>query len=157
MPSAIRGREGAVASKGYLEGGPELAAKLQAIEKSVRDELLVQATTAGAELIAAEWRSQIASKIGRGPGTAHYEDAVGIRARPGKKGATAWIGLPNQQPTEKGEDQPRDYAPRLEFGHFKGGVHQAPRPTLRPAFDASRQRALDAMGAVCWALIEKAL
>lgn len=148
MAATIRGRASGTFFKGYIDGGPELAAKLQALEKSVRDELLVKATTAGAEVIADEWRSQVAARVGRGPGTAHYEDAIGTRSRPGKKGATAWVGLPGDVPRERGEDHPRKYAPRLEFSG---------KPTLRPAFDASKGKALEVMTAEIERLIEDAV
>lgn len=147
MPPTIRGRASGTFFKGYIDGGPELAKKLQALEKGVRDELLVRATTAGANVIAEEWRSRVAGTWGRGPGTAHYEDAVEVRARPGKNGATAIIGL-GDQPTEPGEAQPREYATRLEFSG---------KPTLRPAFDASRGKALDAMSAEVNRLLEESI
>lgn len=118
------------------------------------DELLVQATTAGAEVIAEEWRNQVRATRGLGPGTAHYAEAIGIRARPGKHGATAWVGLPNNVPTEEGEAHPRDYAPRLEFGGYVAG-YRAAKPTLRPAFESTKVRALDAMAAKIRELIER--
>lgn len=156
MPKSVtRGRASGVNFRAYVEGGPQLAAALAKLGKGMRDELLVQATAAGAEVIADEWRAQIASKIGRGPGTAHYVDAVGIRAKPGKNGATAWVGLPTDVPTSATEDHPRKYAPLLEFGGYKRGYIQA-RPTLRPAFEASKQKALDAMTAVIARLLKTA-
>ena len=157
MPNIITGRESGVYFKGYLDGGPQLKAKLDTLAKGLRDDLLVQSTAAAAEVIADEWRSEVRAKIGLGPPTGHYVDAIGTRARPGKIGATAWVGLPNPVPLEPGEAHPRDYAPRLEFGHYKGGIHQPPQPTLRPAFMASRQRALDTMAKVLAELIDKAV
>jgi HK97 gp10 family phage protein len=151
----VQGKPGGVNAWGYVEGGPELAKKLQALGKSVRDDLLVQATEAAARVIADEWTMQIATKIGYGPGTAHYIEAVGVRSRPGVDGATAWVGLPLEVPLGPGEDHPRDYAPRLEFGHYAGGIQQAPRPTLRPAYEATRVKATDTMATKIKALIEK--
>lgn len=147
MAATIRGRASGTFFKGYIDGGPEMAAKLQALGKGVRDELLVKATTAGANVIAEEWRGRISATWGRGPGSAHYADAVEVRARPGKNGATAIIGL-GDQPTEPGEAQPRDYATRLEF---------TGKPTLRPAFDASKGKALDAMSAEVNRLLEESV
>jgi HK97 gp10 family phage protein len=149
--SVIRGRPSGTYFKGYLEGGPELAKKLAALGKGLRDELLVEATTAGAEVIAEEWRAQARSRYGQGPGTAHFPDAIGIRARPGKNGATAYVGLPNPVPQEPGEAHPREYGPALEFGKS----HAPAQPTLRPAFDASKGKALDALGKKIWELIER--
>ncbi len=145
--SVIRGRSTGTYFKGYIDGGPELAAKLAALEKSVRDELLVEATQAGAEVIADEWRSRVAGTWGEGPGTAHYVNAIEARSKPGRNGATAIVGL-GDQPTQDGEAQPREYATKLEFDG---------KPTLRPAFDTSRQKALDVMGERIWALIGKAV
>lgn len=153
--SVVRGRQSGVAFRGFIEGGPALAAKFAALEKGLRDDLLTQVTDAGAVVIEDEWRARAQSTLGLGPGTAHYVNAIGHRSRPGKNGATAWIGLPNEQPVEKGEDQPRDYAPQLEFGGYKRGYRRA-LPTLRPAFEATRQKALDAMSKAAWALIDKA-
>lgn len=148
MPPFIKGRASGAYFKGHIDGGPELAAQLSALEKGIRDELLVQATDAGAQVIEDEWRDRVQSTWGRGPGTAHYVDAIGHRSRPGKNGATAYVGLPNPVPQEQGEDHPREYAPRLEFDG---------KPTLRPAFDATREKALTKMGEVCWSLIEDAV
>lgn len=137
MANVVRGRSSGVYFKGYIDGGPELAAKLAEFEKKARDEVLKDVTLAGAEVIAEEWRARVQSTYGEGPGTAHYVDAIEARSRAGKNGATAMIGL-GTQPTEPGEAQPREYAPRLEF---------AGKPVLRPAFDSSRQKALDVMAA----------
>lgn len=149
--AVVRGRASGVSFKGYLEGGTELAAKFAALEKAIRDEQLTQVTQAGADVIADEWRAQAASRLGRGPGIGHYVDAIETRTRPGKRGATAVIGL-KTVPTVQGEAQPRDYAAALEFGTS----HSAAKPTLRPSFDASRDRAVDAMGKKAWALVEGA-
>jgi HK97 gp10 family phage protein len=43
---------------------------------------------------------------------------------------------------EEGEAQPAEYFVALEFGTS----HTPARPTARPAYDASRERAADAMG-----------
>jgi hypothetical protein len=114
-----------------------MAAKLQDLVKALRDDVLKEVTLAGAEVIAEEWRSRVRSVVGRGPGSAHYADAIEARSRAGKNGATAIIGL-GDQPTEPGEAQPREYATRLEFNG---------RPTLRPAFDGSKDRATETMAA----------
>jgi hypothetical protein len=144
MPSAISGRSSGTYFKGYIEGGPELAKRLQALEKAVRDDLLVEATRAGAEVIAERWRAMVMGVWGLGPGTAHYAEAIEVRARPGRNGATAHIGI-GDVPLSEGEANPRDYAPKLEF---------AGRPTLRPAFDQGRQPALDRMAEVIRTLLE---
>lgn len=150
MPSVVRGRASGTYFKGYIEGGPELTKKLQALEKGLRDDLLKEATLAGAEVIAEEWRTRIRGTIGLGPGTAHYAESIEARSRAGRNGATATVGIGTAS-TSPGEAQPREYAPRLEFGSSTTPA----KPTLRPAFDNSMQRALDAMGDKCWELIER--
>jgi hypothetical protein len=104
-------------------------------------------------VIADEWRSQAQSRFGTGPGTAHYVDAIGFRASPGDNGATAFVGLTEEVPLSPGESHPREYAKTLEFGRQN---HPA-KPTLRPAFDASKTRALEAMANALRELIEKAV
>lgn len=146
--SVVRGRASGTYFKGYIEGGPQLAEKLRALAKGLRDELVVQAVDDAAAVIEVEWRGQALATFGRGPGTGHYVDAIGHRSRPGKNGATAYIGLTEDVPLEPNEAHPREYATKLEFNG---------QATLRPAFDSTRQKALDAMGAKVVDLIEKAV
>jgi hypothetical protein len=133
--------------KVYLEGGPAMAAALAKLEKGTRDELLKEATKDGAEVIAVEWRTQAQARIGYGPGTAHFVEAIEARSRAGKNGATGLVSL-KKVSTSPGEAQPIAYAKQLEFGG---------KPTLRPAFDASRDRAVKVMEAKLKALIERAV
>jgi HK97 gp10 family phage protein len=126
--------------KGYIEGGPEMARKLAQIEKGMRDELLKDATLAGAEVIAEEWRQRIRSSVGLGPGIAHYAESIDAESRAGKNGATARVHIDKMATTE-GEDEPRMYARRLEFGARGQQAH----PMARPAFESSKARALDAL------------
>jgi HK97 gp10 family phage protein len=148
----IRGRTSGVHFKGYITGGPEMARKLAQLEKGMRDELLKEATLAGANVIAEEWRSRARSTIGYGPGTAHYVEAIAAMSRAGRRGATAYVGLATVA-AEPGEAQPRDYAAVLEFGTR----NKPARPTLRPAFDSARPRALDALAAKLRELMGRAL
>lgn len=153
----VAGRAGAVRSTFYIRGGDDLYRALVRLEKGVADQLVVQATQAGGDVLAEEWHSRVESQIGRGPGVAHYADAIYARARPGKRGATGIVAL-KKVPLDKGEAQPGVYAPRFEFGstvrslaQFKAGVTHAGRaraavPTLRPAFDAAREKMVDAIG-----------
>ena len=177
----MTGREGAVFTGAYIRGGPELARKLRLIEKATRDVMLAEVTRTGGEVVAGEWRQQVRSSVGLGPGIAHYAEAIDTLANPGKRGATAVVGL-KKVAVSKGEAQPRDYASRLEFGSAgwvlgdkaaiitynldpskitiskrRGGRRRVARPTLRPAFDASKGRALDAMGRRAWQLIGRAV
>jgi hypothetical protein len=163
----IGGREGAVLSRAYIRGGPELMAALARIEKATSDEMVVAATKAGAKVLEDAWRENVLSMIGIGPGTLHYADAIQSSARPGKKGATGLVSLKRMKAIGS-EDPPGVYAPRFEFGstirslaQFKAGVTHAGRaraavPTLRPAFDAKKGDMLDAMSDELRRLIEGA-
>lgn len=119
-----------------IEGGPALARALGALEKSLRDERLKEATLAGAEVIAEAWRTRVPT-LDR-----HYQNSIKAKSRAGKNGATGLVsvdtvpGLPRNQ-------QPRFYAAKLEYGGRGAGA----RPSARPAFDNSRgpaQAALEA-------------
>jgi hypothetical protein len=146
----------------------------------VRDEVLQQATKAGGEVLADKWRDNVRA-LGLGPGIAHYAESIDVLAKPGKHGATAVVGL-KEVPVEKGEAQPREYASRLEFGSAgwvlgdkaaiitynldpskitvskrRGGRRRVATPTLRPAFDAGKMRAADAVGVKVRELIERAI
>jgi len=160
------GRAGAVTTRGYLRGAKELSAKLNLIEKAVRDEELANVAKVSEEIVADEWRMRVRSQVGVGPGVAHYAEAIDVLARPGRNGATAVVGL-KDVPLSEGEAHPREYAGRFEFGstkrslaQFQSGTTHAGRtraavPTLRPAFDATIARVLDSVGRMVWALIEK--
>jgi hypothetical protein len=164
----LRGREGAVSTRAYIRGGPELARALANIEKATRDDMLQRATLAGGEVLAEAWRGNVRSLIGTGPGTAHYAEAIEATARPGKRGATGLVSLAKDVALSAGESHPREYAPRYEFGsttrslaQFKAGVTIAGRsraavPTLRPAFDSVKGDMLDAMSDELRRLIEGA-
>jgi hypothetical protein len=146
----IGGREGAVLTRGYIRGGPELSRALARLSKGMRDDLLQRATQAGGEVLAVAWRDRVPVDDG------NYRDAIEAVGKPGKNGATALVrlkpvmGLPNDQ-------QPRLYAPRLEYGSAayseqslrrgtSGGKRtRRAQPSLRPAFDAVKGEMLDAM------------
>jgi HK97 gp10 family phage protein len=150
--TGVLGSRGGVRVDARLVGGPQLAAALARLEKGMRDDLLQRATLAGGKVLEAEWKAQAASRIGLGPGTAHYVEAIEATARPGKRGATGLVRL-GKEPTSEGEAQPVAYAMQLEFG----GRGQPARPTLRPAFDSAKGDMLDAMSDELRALIEAAV
>lgn len=146
----VRGREGAVTTRGYIEGGPQLAAALERLGHGLRDEMLAQATLAGADVLMETWRSRVPVDDG------DYRDSITALASPGRVGATAVV-FPGEVPGLDDDEQPRNYASRLEFGttrrslrQFKrgvtiGGRTRTAQPSLRPAFDSSKGRMLDAM------------
>lgn len=171
----MTGRSGAVLTRGYIAGGAELIAALERLRAGLKDELLVQATWAGADVLKDEWKSRVPVEDG------DYRDAIVASAKPGKKGATGLVqvgsaaGVPTNQ-------QPRRYAARLEFGTGEFGkwwtdtpqveynidpskikVHErrgprkrAAQPSLRPAFDSCKGQMLDTISDTLRRLIEQA-
>jgi HK97 gp10 family phage protein len=149
--------------KAYLEGGPELKAALAKLERGLADELLATATLEGAEIIAAEWkaRAPVGSPPEKVPGA--YRDSINAKSKPGKKGATAIIAV-GRYPGLPAGQQPRRYAPKLEFGSSgrtrmrtgSGASAQPAQPSARPAFDAAQGRAIDAVERRLKELVTKA-
>lgn len=135
--------------KAYLEGGPELAHALAELEKSLRDELLKDATLAGAEVIAEEWRARVPVDEG------DYRASITAKSRAGKKGATAIVAVNRGYSGGPGDAFP-DIVGRakvLEFGvsgrkRMRSGRGLKPRsskPSAIPAFEASKERAVAAV------------
>lgn len=157
----VGGREGAVLSRGYIRGGPELMAALQRLAQGLKDELLTQATQAGADVLAKEWRGKVPVLDG------NYRSAIEAKAKPGKIGATGLVQV-GSAPGVPPDEQPRLYAARLEFGSARatkatrsaGRTDYARRerkaqPSLRPAFDSCKGEMLDAMSDTIRSLIER--
>lgn len=169
----LRGREGAVLTRGYISGGPEMLAALNRLEAGLKDQLLAQATQAGADVLAEAWRDRVPVKDG------NYKRGIYASAKPGKRGATGLVRVQGV-PGLKRIDQPYRYASRLEFGSsaftktdapnvsynldpskikvsaHKGWRGRAAQPSLRPAFDAVKGQMLDAMSDEIRRLIDKA-
>lgn len=132
-----------------VEGGPELARALQSLVKGLRDDLLKEATLAGAEVIADEWRARVPVDEG------DYRNSIAASSRAGKNGATAIVAV-----SKKYEGGPGDAfedinarAVLLEYGSRSRGA----RPSARPAFDNGQQRAVSAVEAKLRELIEAAV
>lgn len=157
----VGGRQGAVLSRGYIRGGPELLAALQRLEQGTKDELLAQATQAGGDVLKDAWKQRVPVL------DANYRDAIEAKAKPGKIGATGVVQV-GQAPGVPDDEQPRAYAARLEFGSYNttasmaaSGVRGSGRgrraqPSLRPAFDSCKGQMLDAMSDEVRILIERA-
>jgi HK97 gp10 family phage protein len=157
----IGGRQGAVLTRGYIRGGPELLAALQRLEMSIKDELLVKATQAGADVLKEAWKQRVPVL------DANYRNAIEAKAKPGKVGATGVVQV-GQAPVPD-DEQPRAYAARLEFGSYNttaamalsgtrgSGRGRVAQPSLRPAFDSCSGQMLDAMGDEVKRLIEGAV
>lgn len=170
----VGARAGAVNAKVYYAGAAEMRAALRRLEQGMRDELLVEATQAAGDVLAEAWRANVPVEEG------NYRAAIEAKAKAGSRGATGIVRVGNA-PGVKRQDQPRRYAARLEFGSSsfaasdapydatynldpskfsagrrKGTRRRAAQPSLRPAFDSSRDRMVDAMGDVLLRLIERA-
>lgn len=130
-----------------LRGGPELKRALDRLEKGLADDLIVRATRAGAEVLAEAWRERVPVDDG------NYRAAIKANARPGKRGATGLVSIVGTGGAPR-EERPAFYAPRLEFGSSVRGFRA--QPSLRPAFDASQGKMLDAMSDELRKLIEAA-
>ena len=81
----VGGRQGAVMSRGYIRGGPELIRALQRLEQGTKDELLVKATRAGADILRDAWKRMVPTY------EFHYREAIEAKAKPGKIGATGLV------------------------------------------------------------------
>lgn len=126
----------------YLEGGPELAAKLAALDKKVRNEFAKNALREGGLVIAEEWAAQVPVLDGHYRRSLQQDDTVKVAAT--KNGASGSVrptivaGIPLNE-------QPILYAAKLEF---------TSEPSARPAFDASRDHAAQVTGDILGGLIE---
>jgi HK97 gp10 family phage protein len=128
-----------------IEGGPQLARALSALDRKVRQDVAKEALTEGGRIIADAWANM--APVGSPPEDEHpgayrrsLSDNASVTARSSASGATAAIrpavlsDLPDDQ-------QPRLYAARLEFGD----ADRDAEPSARPAFDAAQRPALAAI------------
>lgn len=112
-----------------LRGADELMRKLERLRRAVRDDA-PDAALAGAEALADEWRQRVPVDEG------HYRDS--IAAERDDEGAVVLVG---DVPGLPADEQPRLYAPGLEFG----GQGRPAQPSLRPAVDAAGPKVAAAM------------
>jgi HK97 gp10 family phage protein len=136
-----------------IEGGPELARKLQAIEKSMSATAAREALLAGGRVIADAWAARVPVEDENYRHEMQQEDVVRASANfgSGASGARGTVG-PRRRPglenpvlhpgETKREAQPANYAARLEFGDHD----RKAEPSARPAFDASSDAAVEAVG-----------
>lgn len=126
----------------YLEGGPELAAALNALDAKLKKTFAKEALMAGGRVIADEWARRV--PVGQPPHDPHpgaYRRAMqatdAVKATGTKNGASGSVRPGHVDGIDDG-DQPAVYAAKLEF--------VTSEPSARPAFDASRAAAADAIG-----------
>lgn len=135
--------------KAYLEGGPELDKALQTLERGLRDDLLKEATLAGGEVFAEEWAARVPVDEG------DYQRSIKAKSRAGKKGATALVAVDKSYQGGPGDTfgDINARATVLEYGTSgrgkartgRGLGYRAARPSARPAFDAAKERAVQAV------------
>jgi HK97 gp10 family phage protein len=140
--SNVIGRRGRVLSTRFaasVEGGPELAAALARLDDAVRVRAAKDAVLAAGDVISQEWRSRVPVL------DAHYQAALDKAPRAGKTkvGASGSVA-PRKVAGVADDEQPVLYAGRLEFGD----ADRAAEPSARPAFDATRERAVEAAAEV---------
>jgi HK97 gp10 family phage protein len=147
MTRAVRianviGRRGRVLSTRFqatLEGGPELAEALARLDEAVRVKASKDALQAAGVLIATEWRSRVPVL------DADYQASLDAATRAAKtKAGAAGSVAPRKVAGLPDDEQPTRYAARLEFGD----ADRPAEPSARPAFDVSRERAVQAAGDV---------
>jgi hypothetical protein len=128
-------------------GGAALKRKLGRLEESLRGQVLENAVTAGALLVANRWKQLAAYRTGTYRRSVHvggHTDRTPDFAQgPAQDGVEfhdvgGAIATRDYAEVKVGTDVP--YARRLEYGFFGTDrlgrrYHQAPRPAARPAFD----------------------
>lgn len=141
-----------------LVGGAALKRKLARLEREIAGEILENAVTAGALLIANRAKQLAAFRTGTLRRSIHVgghtDRTPDFAAGPAEDGAEfhdvggASSGRDSAE-VKVGTDVP--YARRIEYG-FMGKdklgrrYHQTPRPYLRPAFDETREAATKEIG-----------
>jgi HK97 gp10 family phage protein len=143
MPTVARVSDTKV--KAIIEGGPELAAKLNALDAKIRKQVAKDALMSGGRVIADKWADMV--PIGSPPHDPHpgayqraMRDEAAVKTRASANGASGSVrpaalsDLPDDQ-------QPRAYAGVLEFGD----ADQEAQPSARPAFEAALPAALAAV------------
>jgi hypothetical protein len=130
-----------------ITGGPELAAALRALPASVRPDVMLKGVTEAAEPI----RVRMGQLAPRGPDAPHLADSMAVsRIR-------SFQGVRVQDDTEVAVaiGPTKDFFYGL-FWEYGWKFHRAAYPFARPAFDAGRDEAIDAVGRAYWAGIQNA-
>lgn len=133
----------------FIAGMDELKAKFEALDELVGFDAAHEATFAAAKVIEEAWKERVRGEPWA-QSEGHYESSIEARyIKSRRKNAAAatvarrWIGVPQ-------DEQPLWYGQRLEFG----GRNRPAHPTARPAFDSSKDAALEAARKILVAAIE---
>lgn len=139
-------RPSATKFKAIIEGGPQLAKALLALDTKVRQKAAKEALANAGREIADEWAVMV--PIGEAPEDPHpgayqrsLRDQGAVTVRATKNGASGSV-RPAVLPELADDDQPRVYAAVLEFGD----ADRAAQPSARPAFESALPRALRTIG-----------
>lgn len=159
-----------------MTGWDGLLQKLEAVKVELRQQLLQNAVNAGARVIRDEARARVSVRSGltrnairtfvRRTGVGRNEVSAGVGLRGGGKNGRIHIGRFLEFGTTRHVIEPKTRRARrkeallLSMGQVVRKVDHpgiAPKPFLRPAFDAKSQAALDAMAKSLGRGIEKAI
>lgn len=139
--------------RAYIEGGPALMAKLNALDLKIKKQVAGDALRAGGEVIRDAWAA--AAPVGEAPADPHpgayrrsLEQPDAVFVKPNKNGASGNV-RPGYVAGIAEDDQPRVYAAKLEFRDGE--------PSARPAFDSSRAAALVALQRALTVQLERGL
>jgi HK97 gp10 family phage protein len=137
-----------------ITNGPEFAARLLALDLKVGRVVARMAVAKGAEVMRDEWKARVPIK------DHYYQNSITYKSQSGSfkddsgekvlKGASALI-YPGVTPGPDDAEQPWRYAGVLEYGgRLTAKQHYSlipAQPSARPAFDSSKDRAVDAVAA----------
>jgi len=124
--------------KTRIEGAAELERALRQLPSKIGEQVLTNALRAGGRIVQAE------AKLRAPVGSGKLRDSIIVRKRRRRRGAALTVQV---GPSGEGF-----YGMFLEFGTRSS----SPRPWLRPAFDATKEQALDKIGDSLGKAVEKA-
>lgn len=159
-----------------MTGWEGLLGNLETVKAELRQRLLQTAVNAGARVIRDEARTRVPVRTGltrnairtfaRRSGVGRHEVAASVGLRGGGKTGRVHIGRFLEFGTSRHIIEPKTTTAKkkeallLSMGQVVRKVDHpghAPRPFLRPAFDAKKQASLDAMAAALRKGIERAI
>lgn len=154
-----RGKVSGTMFTAHLVGGPELQAALSQLTEKLQTKAAKDAVQAMVDVFVPAWSARAPVEEGTDR-EGRYRDSIEGQVRKAKTGAQGSVH-PGVVEGLEDDEQPRRYAPRLEFGGRAGTAGQegtrswvAAQPSARPAFDAVQGAAVEAASAVLRAAAE---